>query len=89
MIEVDISGNAGTFPLDVRFKAGQGVTALFGPSGAGKSSVIRMIAGLEKPARGKIIIGDRVLFDSAAGIDLDPHGRKTGVVFQEPGLFPH
>ncbi|MGI9402507.1 MAG: molybdenum ABC transporter ATP-binding protein, partial [Rhizobiaceae bacterium] len=57
--------------------------------GAGKSSVIRMIAGLEKPARGKIVIGDRVLFDSSAGIDLDPQGRKTGVVFQEPGLFPN
>ncbi len=89
MIELNIKGKVGAFPLNVNFNAGRGITALFGPSGAGKSSVIRMIAGLEQPETGKIEVNGRTLFDSEAGIDLDPGSRKIGVVFQDAGLFNH
>lgn len=75
--------------MDVQFNAGQGITALFGPSGAGKSNVIRMIAGLDRPDKGKISVDGLILFDSEAGVNLDPQSRKIGVVFQYPGLFNH
>lgn len=89
MIEVDVTGRTGEFPMSVQFHAGQGITALFGPSGAGKSNVIRMIAGLDRPEKGRIAVDGRVLFDAMAGINLTPQSRKIGVVFQHPGLFNH
>jgi len=79
----------GTFKLAVRFEAAGGVTALFGPSGAGKTTIVNMIAGLLQPDRGSIVLGDTVLFDAAAGINVPPHRRHIGCVFQEDRLFPH
>ncbi len=89
MLDVHIAGRRGSFALDVAFRAGAGVTALFGRSGAGMTSVVDSIAGLAKPERGRIVVGDRVLFDQGAGIDLAPERRRVGYVFQEPRLFPH
>jgi molybdate transport system ATP-binding protein len=66
-----------------------GVTALFGPSGAGKTTVVNMIAGLIVPDRGSIALDDTVLFDAAAGVNVPPHRRRIGYVFQEGRLFPH
>jgi molybdate transport system ATP-binding protein len=63
--------------------------ALFGPSGSGKSSVLRMVAGLMRPDEGFVRVGDETWFDSAAGIDLPPHRRRPGLVFQDHALFPH
>lgn len=77
------------FTLDVAFTGGAGVTALFGPSGCGKTTAIRLIAGLERPEEGRIVLGDTVLVDTAAGIDLPPHRRRIGLVFQDAQLFPH
>ncbi len=62
---------------------------MFGPSGAGKTTLINMIAGLVAPDRGRIAIDEAVLFDSAKRIDLPPHRRRIGYVFQEGRLFPH
>jgi molybdate transport system ATP-binding protein len=62
---------------------------LYGPSGAGKSSVIGMTAGLARPDSGLIVVGGKVLFDSARGIDLPPEKRRLGCVFQDGRLFPH
>ncbi len=89
MLDVHIAGKRGSFALDVAFRAGAGVTALFGRSGAGKTSVVDSIAGLVKPERGRIVVDERVLFDRDAGIDLAPERRRVGYVFQEPRLFPH
>ncbi len=75
--------------LRVRFEAAGGATALFGPSGAGKTSVVNMIAGLLTPDRGTITLDDTVLFDAAKNIDVPPHRRRIGYVFQEGRLFPH
>ena len=89
MLAVDVEKQLGAFNLAARFEAAGGVTALFGPSGAGKTSVINMIAGLLTPDRGSIVLGDKVLFDDAAAINLPPHRRQIGYVFQEDRLFPH
>jgi molybdate transport system ATP-binding protein len=89
VLAVDVEKHLGTFTVSVRFQATGGATALFGPSGAGKTSVINMIAGLLKPDRGSIALDETVLFDAKAGIDIPPHQRRIGYVFQEGRLFPH
>jgi molybdate transport system ATP-binding protein len=89
MLRVDVEKRLGDFELGVRFEATGGATALFGPSGAGKTSIVNMIAGLLKPDRGAIALDDAVLFDAARGIDMPPHRRRIGYVFQEGRLFPH
>jgi ABC-type sulfate/molybdate transport systems ATPase subunit len=63
--------------------------ALVGPSGAGKSSVLRAVAGLARPARGRIRLGDDVWFDSGRRLFRQPDERSVGLVFQEYALFPH
>ena len=62
---------------------------LLGPSGCGKTTTLRMIAGLETPTEGKIIIGDKVVFDSENGINLSPAKRDIGFLFQNYALWPH
>ena len=90
MIEMDAACRLGSFDLDVRFAAPtDGIVALFGKSGCGKTSTVNMLAGLLRPARGRIAVNGTVLFDSAAGIDLPPERRRLGYVFQEGRLFPH
>jgi molybdate transport system ATP-binding protein len=89
MLSVDVQRRLGAVEIAVRFETAARGTALFGPSGAGKSSVINMIAGLLKPDRGRIALGDEVLFDSEARIDVPAHKRIVGYVFQEGRLFPH
>lgn len=89
MLAVDVEKQLGALKLSVRFQAERGATALFGPSGAGKTSVVNMIAGLLVPDRGAITLDDVVLFEAAKAIDVPPHRRRIGYVFQEGRLFPH
>jgi molybdate transport system ATP-binding protein len=78
------------FSLEVAFEApARGVTALFGVSGAGKSATLAAIAGASNPDTGRIVLNDRVLFDSARGLDLPMERRGIGWVFQDARLFPH
>jgi molybdate transport system ATP-binding protein len=89
------------FQLDARFTTESLVTALVGPSGSGKTSILSMIAGLRRPDSGRIRLvdlngrdgqakqGERVLYDSAAAINLQPERRRVGYVFQDHLLFPH
>ena len=62
---------------------------LLGPSGCGKTTTLRMIAGLETPSSGRITIGDKVVFDSEAGINIPPNKRKVGFLFQNYALWPN
>lgn len=62
---------------------------LLGPSGCGKTTTLRMIAGLETPTEGRITIGDRVVFDSRAGINVPANKRKVGFLFQNYALWPN
>jgi molybdate transport system ATP-binding protein len=68
---------------------GPGVTVLFGPSGAGKSTVLRCLAGLERPDQGNIRFENEVWFEAARGTFLPPSKRRLGFVPQEYALFPH
>jgi ABC-type sulfate/molybdate transport systems ATPase subunit len=77
-----------SFELDLALEV-EGTVALVGPSGAGKTSVLRSVAGLVRPSRGRIALDRDVWFDSAAGIFLQPDERRVGLVFQEYALFPH
>jgi molybdate transport system ATP-binding protein len=65
------------------------ILVLFGPSGAGKSLTVKMIAGLERPDRGHVRIGDQTVFDSEIEVDLPPQQRNVGYVPQRSGVFPH
>ncbi len=73
---------------ELHCKGGE-LLALFGPSGSGKSTLLRMIAGLSRPAAGRIDCGAACWFDHLKGIHLSPQQRSVGYVPQHYGLFPH
>ena len=77
------------FLLDISIEVPPGISILFGPSGAGKSTVLDCIAGLTRPDTGRIAAGEKVLFDSFAGINCPPQARRVAYVFQSLALFPH
>ena len=88
--EVAIRHAYGSFTLDVAFTAASGgVTALFGPSGAGKTSIVHALAGLMRPAEGRIVLEGHTVLDTGAGIFVPPEKRRIGLVFQDARLFPH
>src|SRR6266446_5638090 len=65
------------------------ITVLFGPSGSGKTTMLRCLAGLERPEEGTIRFADETWFDAARGIFLPPQQRGIGYLFQDYALFPH
>jgi molybdate transport system ATP-binding protein len=74
----------------LRLSAGRfTVGVLFGPSGSGKTTVLRCLAGLERPDEGSIHFANQTWFDSARGPCLPPQRRDIGYLSQEPALFPH
>jgi molybdate transport system ATP-binding protein len=66
-----------------------GVTVLFGPSGSGKTTVLRCIAGLERPDRGRVTFDGETWSDTDGRIWVDPRLRRVGFLHQEYALFPH
>jgi molybdate transport system ATP-binding protein len=74
--------------LDVNLPAGT-ILVLFGPSGAGKTTILRQIAGLERPAAGTIRFDGETWCDTARQVWQPPQRRRIGLVSQEPTLFPH
>jgi molybdate transport system ATP-binding protein len=81
--------DSSAFRLEVEFEAGPGITVLFGPSGSGKSLILNCIAGFEQPDTGRILINERLIFDSGAKVSLKPQDRHCGYVLQNYALFPH
>lgn len=80
----------GPIPLDAAFECRPGeVLALVGPSGSGKTTILRAIAGLYRVRTGRITCNGAMWFDSADGVDVPPHVRSVGLVFQNYALFPH
>ncbi len=89
-LTVSISKKLSDFDLEVSFSCGSGrLLALVGPTGAGKTTIMRIIAGLERPDAGLIRHNGEVLLDSVSGVNLPPQQRRLGYVFQEYSLFPH
>ena len=88
-LTVDIKKKLGSFELETKFEAENGVTCLLGPSGCGKSMTLKCIAGIEKPDEGRIELDGTVLFDSKKGINLPPQKRRVGYMFQNYALFPN
>lgn len=78
------------FVLDVELALPpHGVSALFGPSGSGKTTCLRVLAGLERGARGQVVVNGRVWQDSRRQVFVPTHQRSIGYVFQEASLFEH
>ncbi len=88
-LEFEARMQLGEFSYDARFEAGNEIVVLFGHSGAGKSLTLQLIAGLRRPAGGRIAIGGTPVFDAARGVDRPPQERRIGYVVQDLALFPH
>jgi ABC-type sulfate/molybdate transport systems ATPase subunit len=85
-LTADIRATLRTFDLELSLSVA-GTVALVGPSGAGKSTVLRAVAGLFRPASGRIALGDDVWFDARTW--RRPEERPVGMLFQQYALFPH
>ena len=88
-LTVDIEKRIGSFQLRSSFSVEGERFALLGASGCGKTMTLKCIAGIEKPDRGRIVMGDRVLFDSEKKVNLPARDRKVGYLFQNYALFPN
>ena len=88
-LDVDIQKDFKAFTLDVSFSAGDETLGFLGASGCGKSLTLRCIAGIETPDEGRIVVNDKVFFDSEQRINLTPQERKTALLFQNYMLFPN
>lgn len=90
MSELQLRAVVADRSLDVEFSVSAGeVLAVLGPNGAGKSTALHVIAGLVSPDEGVVRLGDRVLTDTATGVDVATHDRRVGLLLQDPLLFPH
>ena len=90
MSELQLRAVVADRQLDVEFSVSAGeVLAVLGPNGAGKSTALHVIAGLVRPDEGVVRLGERVLTDTAAGVNVATHDRRVGLLLQDPLLFPH
>lgn len=89
-IETSLKKQLKYFELDISFScAKKNMVVMIGPSGGGKTTIIRMLAGLEKPDEGRIVFSNETWFDSTNNINQTPQKRRLGYVFQDYNLFPH
>lgn len=88
-LHINIKKELSSFKLDVSMESKGGVIGFLGASGSGKSMTLKCIAGIEKADKGKIIINDKVLFDSENKINIKTKDRRVGFLFQNYALFPH
>ena len=89
MLQLTAELTRGAFQLQWDCRLSDSVTGIIGASGSGKTTLLHMVAGLVKPAAGRIVFDNDVLFDSASGLDVPTHRRRMGLVFQDCRLFPH
>jgi molybdate transport system ATP-binding protein len=88
-LTLDVTVALRALRVDLALEVGRETVALVGPSGAGKTTVLRSIAGLIRPDRGRITLGDSVWLDTKRRIDQPPELRSVGYLFQDYALFPH
>ena len=88
-LSVDVFHRQGSFTLKAAFESSGRLTALFGSSGSGKTTLINTIGGLLRPDRGRVVVDNHVLVDTAAGVFVPKYRRRIGYVFQDARLFPH
>jgi molybdate transport system permease protein len=88
-LEVQIEKKLTDFALEVSFRTEAEPLSILGASGAGKTMLLRCIAGLERPDRGRINLNDRVFFDSESRLNIPARQRRVGLLFQNYALFPH
>jgi molybdate transport system ATP-binding protein len=88
-LRVEIEHALGNWALRVSCNLSDPWTVLFGPSGAGKTSVLRVVAGLMRPDRGRVVLHGRTLVDTSSGMWVGPARRGIGFVTQRPMLFPN
>ena len=89
MIELAIELPLAGFTLRAAARLDGRITAIMGPSGSGKTSLLEVVAGLRRRARGRVVVDGAVLLDSAPGVRRAPERRRIGYVPQDAGLFPH
>lgn len=86
---INIEKHLSSFNLKVNFEHKKGILGFLGASGSGKSMSLKCISGLVTPTKGKIIVNDKIFFDSDKKINLTPQKRKVGYLFQNYALFPN
>ncbi|HEV8551520.1 MAG TPA: ATP-binding cassette domain-containing protein [Polyangiaceae bacterium] len=89
MLELALEGRVGALAIEAAFATNGGPLVVTGPNGSGKTTLLLMALGVRKPARGKLTVGGRVLFDSEQAIDVPVEARALGYLPQSFGLFPH
>ncbi|MEK4851670.1 ABC transporter ATP-binding protein [Paenibacillus sp. FSL H7-0756] len=87
-IHKSFGGQAALLPAQLELKHGK-FTTLLGPSGCGKTTLLRMLAGLERPDGGELNADGKCYFSAAQRIDVPVHKRNFGMVFQDFALWPH
>lgn len=86
-LEHEFAGSG--FRMRAKFDCAARWSVLFGPSGAGKSSILRAVAGLLRPSRGRIAFGEKIWLDTSSGKFVPSAERNIGYVAQNPALFAH
>ncbi|KZK73583.1 MAG: molybdenum ABC transporter ATP-binding protein [Pelodictyon luteolum] len=88
-LRFDVKKSQGSFTLDASADITGERIGIFGRSSSGKSTLIHLLSGLLEPDRGEIFLDDDCLFSSRDHINISPHRRRIGLVFQQAMLFPH
>jgi len=90
VLQARVARARGAFRLEVALEAAAGATlVVVGESGAGKTTLLRLLAGLEHPDAGRIVLDGRTWYDAERGVAVPPWRREVGYVAQDYALFPH
>jgi ABC-type sulfate/molybdate transport systems ATPase subunit len=90
MLEIDVKKKLRDFSLEVKLDVARGETLmLVGDNGCGKTTLLNLVAGLQDPDFGRIVLDGRLMYDSVLKTNIPAEARNIGYVFQSYALFPH